>query len=571
MKKFLTITAFLCLLLACVSFGCASTSNVKSIALKDYSSETPLEITIGGFWHEKHTLVVTKEDNSTKEIALTETMISETDKLKFYIEGSQTITITYQGAKTNVNVNVSRKTFSNTVILSDYTAVYTGDSHVVKVQGDIPNGTEIIYPQGNVFINAGSYDMTAILQCDGYESKSLQARVVIEKAYYDVSNALVYNKTVTYNQDYQEIKIEGLPIQDGSNNNAHTPAQLPDGVGVSYTIKKIKDSLGNDVVNPDVKEGNRAIDAGVYEVHAVYKGDMSNYNEIDDSVAYLTINRATYDMSEAVMQNNNAVYTGDAFKVELGSGVELPNNVSVTYSIRKVFDGAGNEVTEDFSEGNWATNAGVYQVRAQFKVTGKNVVNYQAYPSETYATLTIDRANYDEIMENVFLDAQYFDYSTENEYSISLDGELPYGVEPKFIIKDKDGEVMSGVQSGLTYTFTADVGVYNCVVSFEHDDENYDEIEDKSTSIFIVCEVSSVTLKYDGTIIDKENPPKIENGTFDFAKVEVRVIISDVLVGLSLNESMIFEEEVVKLTTVGKQEIKCIYKGAIFYLYVEIV
>jgi hypothetical protein len=457
-----------------------------------------LEFTIGNFSYKEYTVSITYDDGTTEQLALTEDMIPETDKLKFYQEGKNSITISCKGAETSVEINVLRNRFSDTIQLNDFTATYTGKPYIVEVEGDIPGNAEILYPQGNTFENAGSYDMTAIVQCDGYETKILSAQVRIEKASYDVANAQLYNETVTYNKDAHYLTVKGKAIEDINGEKLHGAATLPQGVSVSYTITKVKDGTGKDI--PEDKqqfiEGNKAVDAGTYKVCARFKGDASNYNPIPDSVAYLTIDRATYDMSKIEFLDVTATYSGEAHAVSIAQNSKLPSDVVVSYQIKQLKNGAGETVTDTYKDGNTEKNAGVYLVKASFSISGKNAENYTTAPLEKEAYLTIRRASYDEGMKNLYFDAQWNE--NKGKYEIRFDGELPEGVTPKFTLTSNSGEsVQVETQRDETadkpteqYFFEAKTeGEYTCVVTFTHTNENYDKIKVELNALFYISKI----------------------------------------------------------------------------------
>ena len=436
-------------------------------------------------------------------------MISETDKLKFYQDGKHEITISYKGAKTVIAINVSRNEFSENIQLNNFTAVYTGKSYTVEVEGDIPGGTKILYPQGNTFQDAGTYDMTAILQCDGYVSKILSASVVIEKATYDVTNAKLYDETVVYDMDAHGLVLKGNVIENEKGGTLHAPATLPQGVSVGYTITKIKDGKGVEIA-PDkqqVIEGHKAIGAGTYKVCAQFKGDASNYNAIPDSVAYLTIERATHDMSKIMFTDNTVTYSGKEQSLSIASDSKMPLDVEVSYQIKQLKDGAGDMVTDTYKNGNSAVDVGQYLVKVSFSIIGKNAENYTAFPFEKEAYLTIERAAYDTTMKNVYLDSQWYEFKEGKTYEIYLESELPEGVSPQFTLTDKNGEKIEGLMEKITktegegtqkidktiykYSFTVEkAGDFTCVVTFTHNNKNYADITIELKAWIFISEVA---------------------------------------------------------------------------------
>ncbi len=488
-KILITIILICCGLLFFV--GCKEEQAAKSISLNGYSSSSPLEFGMGKFSYAKYSVTITYENDETEVFALTEDMISETDKLKFYQEGSAEITISYKGASTNVAIKVFRNEFSSNVKLNDLTTTYTGKPITVEVEGDIPGGTNILYPQGNTFQNAGVYDMTAVLECDGFATKVLAARIVIEKATYDMSNAQLYDDTFEYNKNAHKLVVKGKAVENDTENDKvlHETATLPQGVSVSYKITKIRDGKGVAIAENKQQEleGNQAIDAGTYKVCAQFRGDPSNYNVIPNSIAYLTITRSAYDMSNVVFANENVVYTGEKHSISIASDSQMPMDVEVSYQIKRLKDGHGHDVEEEYVAGNQATEAGVYSVRAIFNVTGKSADNYTTNPLEKVAYLTIACAKYDDEMKNVYLDPQYYEAEEDNTYDIYFNCELPIGVSPIFTLKNPNGETIVGQltkevdettgKQVYKYTFTSELtGEYTCIITFVHTNTNYEEI-----------------------------------------------------------------------------------------------
>ena len=504
-KICLTIILICCSLFFVVA--CKEERLAKSISLNGYSSEQPIEFCMGKFSYSDYTVTITYDDGETEELSLAEDMIPETDKLKFFQEGRNSITISYKGVETSVEIKVSRNEFSDSVQLNDFTASYNGSSFIVEVEGDIPGGTKILYPQGNTFQDAGSYDMTAILQCDGYATKILSARVNIEKATYDVTNAQLYNESVIYDKDAHSLAVKGKPFEDEKGKVLYNPATLPQGVSVSYSITKVKDGKGDGIATDEqqIVEGNKAVEAGTYKVCAKFKGDASNYNAIPDSVANLTIERATYDMSKIEFADKTVTYSGELHTLSITADNKLPLDVVVSYQIKQLKDGAGEAVTDTYKVGNTAINAGVYLVKASFSINGKSAENYTTAPMEREAYLTIRRASYDEEMKSMYLDTQWEEFVENKTYEISFDGELPQGVTPQFTITNKNGETIQGTMEIVTskvegdetavkktykYLFSVETaGEYICVVTFVHDNENFNTIKLELSATFYISSV----------------------------------------------------------------------------------
>ena len=105
-------------------------------------------------------------------------------------------------------------------------------------------------------INAGIYKVKVCLK-DGrnYTGAIDEAEFEIKKATYDMSKVIFEDTTFTYDGTEKRIEITG---------------ELPEGVTVDY-------------------ENNNQIEVGIYEVIAKFKGDTTNYKEIEDKKAILEI------------------------------------------------------------------------------------------------------------------------------------------------------------------------------------------------------------------------------------------------------------------------------------------
>ena len=113
-KKLWFTILFICLGALCLT-ACEVESVAQSITLNGYSAESPLELSIGKFPYADYTVSVTYDNGVTEELPLSEDMISETDKLRFYQAGKSEIAIQYKGAITLVTIEVFRNEFSESV------------------------------------------------------------------------------------------------------------------------------------------------------------------------------------------------------------------------------------------------------------------------------------------------------------------------------------------------------------------------------------------------------------------------------------------------------------------------
>ena len=188
------VLALVCLFLV----GCSSEDKISSVSLKDHSPDTVIEIAAGEFNYGAYTLVVSYESERTEEIALTEDMISKADRLKLYQVGDHDITASYGDYKCVFKVSVKRAVFEDLAFPANNVFTYDGKAHTVEVDGTLPANAVVTYLGGNSFVNAGTYDLTAIVSCEGYATQKLSTTVTIERAKYDMSSVKFESKEFVY-------------------------------------------------------------------------------------------------------------------------------------------------------------------------------------------------------------------------------------------------------------------------------------------------------------------------------------------------------------------------------------
>ena len=216
---------------------------------------------MGNFEYDAHTLVVTYESGKVKEVTLTEQMIAEADLFKFYQEGEHDITVSYEKCSYVFKVAVKRSTFEELSLPQNNVFVYDGKPHSVEVEGDLPANAVVNYIGGNSFTNAGTYDVTAVVSCDGYVTARLSTTVKIDRAKYDMSGVSFDAKEFVYDGQSHSVEISGT---------------LPSGVSKpTYTISE--------------KVTSSAVDVGVYTVRASFVNNNPNYEPIPDMTTTLKI------------------------------------------------------------------------------------------------------------------------------------------------------------------------------------------------------------------------------------------------------------------------------------------
>lgn len=295
------------------------------------------------------------------------------------------------------------------ITFDDKTFTYNGEKRNIEIGGILPEDIIVSY-SNNGKINAGIYTVIATFSCktDNYfVPDDMTATLTIKKAVYDMSNVSFDNKTVTYDGKMHSITVSGT---------------LPEGVAVTYS--------NNDKIN-----------ANQYVVTASFRSDSINYYAIDDMQAILTINKATYDMSEIVFVGGTFTYDGTQKFIYVTG--EIPNGVTVSY------------------ENNGKVNANTYTVTAIF--TG-DTENYNKL-SDWTASLIINKATYD--MSDVLFKNQTFTYDTTTKNAV-ITGSLPNGVEVSYVGNGK-----------------INVGTYQVMAKFNGDRNNFYLIEDMTATLKI--------------------------------------------------------------------------------------
>ena len=429
---------------------------ISSISLKGHDPDTSIEIALGGFDFGAYTLAVAYESGSTEEIKLTEEMISATDLFKLYQIGEHDITINYAEQKYTFKLSVKREVFEDLSFPENNVFTYDGKAHTVEVDGEIPANAVVTYIGANSFVNAGTYDVTAIVSCEGYVTQKLTSTVKIERAKYDMSGVKFEKKEVVYDGNTHSLVISGT---------------LPEGVSSpTYTI------------NEKVTSG--ATDVGEYTVKATFANNDPNYEAIPEMTATLKITPAEYVVKgvDIVFRNENGNVINDQTKIydanivtfDLNDYNKLSKKVSVSFS---VCDKDGNVISTS-NKNTGIMNAGVYTVKVEF--THEDAKNYQPI-APIVRTFEILKADYPALENVQFVSVQATYDGTE--HSIVIEGQLPKGVSVAYeyylndvLVVDNDGKPVTSVVNAGRYTVKA---------VFLHNDANRKQIEPISAKLNI--------------------------------------------------------------------------------------
>ena len=432
-KKFLQFIFILCLIFPASFIFSACAPNVVDLTLNG-----ELEIYIGTFSIDDYTLTVELSDETTEQIALSADFISADDLAKLSTLGTHTITVNYNGYSEEFTIIVKKHTFSD-LVFNDVTYTYDGTAKTIEVE-NVPTGASVEYSMSNTQTNAGTYDITATVTLENYETATLDATLTIDKATYDMSGVSFITTYYTYDGENKLLEIKG---------------DLPEGISVEYYH------------NNEIFTG--ATNVGTYHLTAKFSGENSNYKKIPDKTATMHITFASYDLSGVKFISKTETYDGTVKTIALTG--ELPEGVTVKYfSNGSIFTGA--------------TNVGTYTVVAVFTSTNPNYSN----PSNKSATLTIEKANVD--MSNISFDdsVQTFDGTTK---SIQVSGDLPSWIKVSYYYDD------------ILKTGVVDNGTYFVEAKFTHSNGNYKSIPSKYATLVVnKANFDSSTLKFeDKTVV----------------------------------------------------------------------
>lgn len=433
----LTLIAMLTLL---VLIGCEKENHILSVSLKDHDPETVIEVAVGQFDCSAYTLIISYNSGEAEEIPLAEEMVTETDLFKLYQVGEHDITVNYGEQQYSFKVSVKRATFDAVAFPESSVFTYDGAVHTVEVQGDFPANTIVTYPGGNSFVNAGTYDVTAIVSCEGYVTAKLTTTVTIERAKYDMSGVFFDEREFVYDGIAHSVAVSGT---------------LPVGIAApTYYINGSKTAS--------------AVDVGEYTVKASFANPNPNYENIPDMLTTLRITPAVYELEgvDLVFKNEDGsvisglekVYDGKGVSFEINNRSLIGSKLYVSYDAR---DAQGDSVSS-------FKNAGVYTVR--MNVTLIDGKNYQDLPPIT-RTFVIKKAKYD--TSNIYFDSALVTYDgTAHKVLVSLP--TGHDIKPEDILYEyRLGDQLLQVDPRVGVT---DAGVYTVTAIFPVKNENYEQI-----------------------------------------------------------------------------------------------
>lgn len=149
--------------------------------------------------------------------------------------------------------------------------------------------------------NVGIHEIVASISNNNYMLVYTPSLLTIMKSSYDVSNLSFEDATYTYDGTAKSISLIG---------------ELPIDIEVVY-------------------QNNEQTDVGVYEVVVEFILDLQNYEPIPNLTALLTIEKATYDISD-VLLTYSSIYNGEQQFPEIN--MILPEGLSITFENLTIVD-----------------------------------------------------------------------------------------------------------------------------------------------------------------------------------------------------------------------------------------
>ena len=241
------------------------------------------------------------------------------------------------------------------VAFESATYTYDGSSHILGEVTGAPEGTSIVYTGRSEYTNAGTYQASAKLSKDGYNDKTLNATLTINKA------------TMTgYTYDSVSVKYDGAEHI----NDVQLVGTLPSGTTKTETVK----DSNNTVVTS-------AIEVGTYTYTCVLTNN--NYNTVTLN-ATLTIKAQRKDMPVFVASDGKIYFANGLHNSYLyslsGSDLSL-----IDYSSPKEFN-KYNSSTALFIAGSTLLNS-VKEVNggdASVLYTDSNIDDFVKASSKVY-------------------------------------------------------------------------------------------------------------------------------------------------------------------------------------------
>lgn len=359
----------------------------------------------------------------------------------------------------DVTINLEKATIDMSgVSFMPKTVTYDGSAHNITYGGTLPDGVDFLrYEHTESHINAGVYECKAYFEqvdkinyhlIDGV----LEAKLIINKATYDISSFVVNNVVTTY---------------DGTAHYVVSEGQLPSGVEAVF-------------------HNNGKIDAGKHVVEVSFnQDDTQNYHLIAPLMVLLTINKAlpsidvvgsltyAYDGKEhiptATISNSEQKVAHRAESDEIKEIGEYSITFYANESQNYLY--AEKVVTVIINPNS--TTCGTHYAGDITSLVGKVVNNKTGIPSGATLTMDISSLSNQEVVFNILIDGK----AVEGEHLVSI--LLPEGMfAPKVYAKvgAEYQEIASTISGNYIIFTTSALGEHKLVSA----DEKWSLLEEES-------------------------------------------------------------------------------------------
>lgn len=324
-----------------------------------------------------------------------------------------------------ITVSCTKKVLSFT--MSDLVVTFDNQIHSLTVNEEIPDGVQVAY-ENNDQTNAGEYTVTATISdpTNKYKilTEKLSASLIIEKANYDLSSVHFNDKKVPFDGKTHSIEIDGI---------------LPEGVSVSY-------------------ENNTLSETGSVIATAHFRHNNSNYNDIDDMTAVLTVYSDGNYLPVYFITGNKEIkkivkkgtILTDIPKIEEKVGYtaywdyDFSKPITKALKISLVYDIMNFNVNYHLPEGviNSINNPLTFNINSNTIVLDKPISNYHTHFVGFYTTPDFKEDSFIDkidptLLKNIDLYAQYknIEISDFTKFELKDDFNLPI-----LTYKASDGE-----------------------------------------------------------------------------------------------------------------------------------
>ena len=182
------------------------------------------------------------------------------------------------------------------ITFEDLTVVYDGNEHEIKISGTLPSGATVSYTK-NKGTKVGTYDATATISCEGYESLTLNATLTIKKAPI-VAEITLADKIVEYDTQLHSLELVG---------------NIPSGAYVKYTYNG--------------KEVSGVSEVGTYTVVATVYGDNIETTEYTATLLIISVEELLHSVNHnGVVYFQNNLDDNKLYKYVGGKVVKVNND-----------------------------------------------------------------------------------------------------------------------------------------------------------------------------------------------------------------------------------------------------